>query len=132
MVRVSDAIGVIAIPGLQITVKPKIPLGHLLHMFAKVDVWPRLDEQRTEIEQSTELFELITRWFLSAAEQLLRLGLIRDYEPERQELPAVRGRLEPLNTSSFTILVVSPSIVSTRTLHITLPSTVLYERLLTP
>ena len=99
MVRVSDAIGVIAIPGLQITVKPKIPLGHLLLMFAKADVWPRLDEQRTEIEQSRELFELITRWFLSAAEQLLRLGLIRDYELERQELPAVRGRLEPLRTS---------------------------------
>jgi 5-methylcytosine-specific restriction endonuclease McrBC regulatory subunit McrC len=99
MVRVSDAIGVIAIPGLQITVKPKIPLGHLLLMFAKADVWPRLDEQRTEIEQSRELFELITRWFLSAAEQLLRLGLTRDYELERQELPAVRGRLEPLRTS---------------------------------
>jgi len=99
MVRVSDAVGVIAIPGLQITVKPKIPLGHLLLMFAKTDVWPRLDEQRTEIEPSKDLFELIARWFLSAAEQLLRLGLIRDYELERRELPAVRGRLEPLNTA---------------------------------
>jgi len=98
-VRVSDAVGVIAIPGLQITVKPKIPLGHLLHMLGQVDVLPRLDEERTEIEQSRDLYELTARWFLSAAEQLLRLGLIRDYEPEHRELPAVRGRLEPLNTA---------------------------------
>jgi 5-methylcytosine-specific restriction enzyme subunit McrC len=98
-VRVSDAVGVIAIPGLQITVKPKIPLGHLLYMLGQVDVLPRLDEERTEIEQSTDLFELTARWFLSAAEQLVRLGLIRDYEPERSELSAVRGRLEPLNTA---------------------------------
>src|SRR5262249_31670597 len=93
LVRVSDAVGGIAIPGLQITVKPKIPLGHLLLMFAKTDIWPRLDEQRTEIEQSADLFELIARWFLSAAEHLLRLGLIRDYELERQEIPTIRGRL---------------------------------------
>ena len=101
MVRVSDAIGVIAIPGLQITLKPKIPLDHLLLMFAKTDVWPRLDEQRTEIEQSSDLFGLIARWFLSTAEQLLRLGLIRDYELERQEHPAVRGRIEPLKTATL-------------------------------
>src|SRR5205823_5364065 len=102
MVRVSDAIGVIAIPGLQITVKPKIPLSHLLLMFAKTDVWPRLDEQqRTEIQQSADLFELIARWFLSAAEHLLRLGLIRDYELERQEHPAARGRIEALKTATL-------------------------------
>jgi len=100
-VRVRDAVGVIAIPGLQITVKPKIPLAHLLHMLGQIDVWPRLDEERTEIEQSADLFELTARWFLSAAERLLRLSLIRDYEPEHRELPAVRGRLEPLNTAQL-------------------------------
>jgi 5-methylcytosine-specific restriction enzyme subunit McrC len=98
-VRVTDAVGVIAIPGLQITVKPKIPMGHLLHMFGQVDVLPRLDKEGTEIEQSEHLFVLVAGWFLTAAEQLLRLGLIRDYELERQELPSVRGRLEPLNTA---------------------------------
>src|SRR5437762_692653 len=64
-----------------------------------LDVLPRLDAERTEIEQSADLFELAARWFLSAAEQLVRLGLIRDYEPARGELPVVRGRLEPLNTA---------------------------------
>ena len=68
-------------------------------------VLPRLDEERTEIEQSTDLFELTARWFLSAAEQLLRLGLIRDYESERRELPAVRGRLEPLSTALLLSLI---------------------------
>jgi hypothetical protein len=59
------------------------------------------DEQRTEIDQSPDLFELIARWFLSTAEQLLRQGLIRDYELERQEHPAVRGRIEPLKAATF-------------------------------
>jgi 5-methylcytosine-specific restriction endonuclease McrBC regulatory subunit McrC len=51
--------------------------------------------------QSADLFELIARWFLSSTEQLLRLGLIRDYELEHQEHPAVRGRLEPLKTATL-------------------------------
>jgi hypothetical protein len=64
IVRVVDAIGVVAIPGLQIVVEPKIPLDHLLLMFRKADILPRLDEQRTAIEQSSSLFELVARWFL--------------------------------------------------------------------
>lgn len=49
--RVVDAIGVIGIPGLQIVVEQKMPLDHLLLLFRKTDVWPRLDEQHTKIEQ---------------------------------------------------------------------------------
>jgi 5-methylcytosine-specific restriction enzyme subunit McrC len=100
-VRVTDAVGVIAIPGLQITVKPKIPLPHLLVMFARAGVWPRLDDQRTAIEHSADLLELITLWFLSATERLLRLGLIRDYGAVCQEEPIVRGRLELLPTAKL-------------------------------
>ena len=100
IVRVIDAIGVIAIPGLQIIVKAKIPLDHLLLMFRKASYLPRLDEQRAQIEQSPDLFDLIARWFLSRAEDLLRLGLSRDYELESDEVPSVRGRIEPLKTAT--------------------------------
>jgi 5-methylcytosine-specific restriction enzyme subunit McrC len=98
-IRVDNAIGVIAIPGLQITVRPKIPLNHLLFMFAKTGVWPRLDEQRIEIEPSTELTVLTARWFVSATEKLLRLGLVRDYQVVCGEEPTIRGRLEPLSAT---------------------------------
>jgi McrBC 5-methylcytosine restriction system component len=100
-VRVIDAVGVIAVPGLQLVVNPKIPLDHLLLMFRKADICPRLDEQRTEIEQSPNLFDLVARWFLSKAEDLLRLGLLRDYELERDECPSIRGRIEPLKTATL-------------------------------
>jgi 5-methylcytosine-specific restriction enzyme subunit McrC len=101
IVRVIDAVGVIGIPGLQVVVNPKIPLDHLLLMFRKADICPRLDEQRTEIEQSPNLFDLVARWFLSKAEDLLRLGLLRDYELERDECPSIRGRIEPLKTATL-------------------------------
>jgi 5-methylcytosine-specific restriction enzyme subunit McrC len=99
LVRVIDAVGVVAVPGLQIVVNPKIPLDHLLLMFRIAKICPRLDEQRIEIEASPNLFDLVARWFLSKAEDLLRLGLLRDYELERDECQSVRGRIEPLNTA---------------------------------
>jgi 5-methylcytosine-specific restriction enzyme subunit McrC len=98
-IRVDDAVGVISIPGLQITVRPKIPLSHLLFMFSKTGVWPRLSEEPTEIEPSSDLTVLTARWFVYAAEKLLRSGLVRDYQVVHGEEPAIRGRLEPLSTS---------------------------------
>jgi hypothetical protein len=98
-VRVIDAVGVVGIPGLQLVVNPKIPLDHLLLMFRRADICPRLDEQHIEIEQSQNLFDLVARWFLSEAEDLLRLGLLRDYELRRDECPSIRGRIEPLETA---------------------------------
>src|SRR5687767_15173562 len=34
-VRVSDAVGLVSIGDLQLIVEPKIPVSHLLHLFAK-------------------------------------------------------------------------------------------------
>jgi 5-methylcytosine-specific restriction enzyme subunit McrC len=96
---VDNAVGVIAVPGLQITVRPKIPLSHLTFMFGKVGVWPRLDEQRTKLDPDTKLIDLIARWFLSATESLVRLGLARDYQVVRSEERTVRGRLDLLPTA---------------------------------
>src|SRR5689334_999380 len=42
-VRVSDAVGVIALGDLQIVVAPKIPANHLLHLLARGGELPRLD-----------------------------------------------------------------------------------------
>jgi 5-methylcytosine-specific restriction enzyme subunit McrC len=98
-VTVRDAIGVVAVPGLQLTVAPKIPLDHLLYLLERADVLPRLDERPTETAQSSDLWELVARWFVTAAEHVLRRDLMRDYEEHRDRLEVVRGRIDVMETA---------------------------------
>ncbi len=99
-VRVSEAVGVIGVLGrLQIEVRPKIPLSHLIHLMTAADMLPRLAEQDAEVDPGENLLELIARWYVSAAERLLRHGLIKDYSPTREFLAAKRGRLDMMRTT---------------------------------
>jgi len=101
-VRVNDAIGVIVLDDLQLVVEPKIPLPHLLYLFAKSGQFPRLDEEgRGAIASSLDLWTLVASWFMTGVERLLRQELMRDYQNLFDELSAVRGRLEPVPTASL-------------------------------
>jgi len=97
--RVSNAVGVIGVLGRrQIEVMPKIPLSHLVYLMGKAEYLPRLDEQRAEVEVDKNLLELLARWYVKAAERLLRRGLINDYSPRRDFLAAKRGHLNAVQT----------------------------------
>jgi 5-methylcytosine-specific restriction enzyme subunit McrC len=99
-VKVADAVGVIGVlDRLQIEVRPKIPLSHLIHLMTAADELPRMDEQAAEVEYGQNLLELIARWYVKAAERLLRRGLIKDYSARRDFLSAKRGRLDTLRTA---------------------------------
>lgn len=101
-VRVNDAIGVIALDDLELIVSPKIPLSHLLHLFAKSGQFPRLEEENQGLlDGSPDLWSLVAAWFITSAERLLRQELMRDYEDMFDELATVRGRLEPAPTASL-------------------------------
>jgi 5-methylcytosine-specific restriction enzyme subunit McrC len=99
-VRVSDAVGVIAVGELELLVAPKIPQNHLLHLLARGGELPRLDEAPVHAAVSPSLWELVARAFVEAAEHLLRLGLIRDYRELADTLDAASGRIEVLGTTS--------------------------------
>src|SRR5688572_14933394 len=71
-VRVDNAIGLIAIGDLQITVEPKIPIDHLLFLFSESGRIPRVQPQVGELGASASLFAVIARWFVIAAESLFR------------------------------------------------------------
>lgn len=98
-VRVSDAVGVLVVGDLELTVAPKIPTDHLLYLFARSGEVPRLDEAPAHGRTSASLWELVARAFIEATERLLRLGLIRDYQEIAETLDAASGRIEVLGTA---------------------------------
>ena len=98
-VRILDAVGLIATPTLQLNVRPKIPVGHLLHILQAANVVPRLASGEGVMEHIEDLAVLISHWFVTALERVLEEGLARDYRHHRDKLTAVRGRILPLDTA---------------------------------
>lgn len=97
-IRVSDAIGVIGLPGLQVAVEPKIPTRHLLYLLEASGEFPRLAPQRALALRDLHLWELILHWYAAELETLLRRGLLRDYEEIHEELPTLRGSVDAVAT----------------------------------
>lgn len=98
-VRVSDAIGVVAIDSVQLVVQPKIPLHHLLYLFAQSGLFPRLQPQHATTSPGESFWELVAAWFVLATEHLLRGELIRDYHLHVDEVPAAVGHVLPTPTA---------------------------------
>lgn len=98
-VRVAEAVGVIALSDLQILVEPKIPTSHLVHLLERSGRLPRLDPQPAEVLAGVSFWELVARWFVSAAEDVLRHDLLKDYRPHKAELSVVRGRVQRFATT---------------------------------
>jgi 5-methylcytosine-specific restriction enzyme subunit McrC len=94
-VVVRNAVGIISIGDLQIAVQPKIPTDHLLHLFSRSGQLPRLDDQRAYAAENENLWALVARWYVDAAERLLRRDLIRDYLDVHDTLTVIRGRTDP-------------------------------------
>lgn len=93
-VRVSDAIGVVSIDNLQLIVQPKIPLPHLLYLLSESGDLPRLADSSALLGASDALWDLVAHWFVDSTEQVLRLGLVRDYFEATNTLDTVTGRME--------------------------------------
>jgi hypothetical protein len=98
-VTVNDAIGAIGLGDVQLAVKPKVPLGHLVYLLEIADCIPRGSADRAYLEEEKAFTELVMRWFIVALEKLLRLGLDRDYERTIGDLTFARGRINALATS---------------------------------
>lgn len=97
-VRVSDAVGVIAAPGVQIVVQPKIPAAHLLPLLVLGDAEARGGAAPIHFRLDDSLWDVIVAWFLREVEAILRRDLIRDYRLTRERLTVVRGRVALLPT----------------------------------
>lgn len=97
-VRVSDHVGFIAVPGLQLHVIPKIPTPHLLGLARQSRLIPRVTTGAGSVAAADDLAVLVATWFINALERVIEQGLASDYREQRDELPVVRGRIVPLDT----------------------------------
>jgi 5-methylcytosine-specific restriction enzyme subunit McrC len=93
-----STVGVIRLPsGLQIEIRPKVPMRNLLWMLATVEELRGIDFQRLEdvvdLDEFDQILEIIAEAFAGMVERRLDLGLYRNYVEEEENLPAVRGRI---------------------------------------
>lgn len=93
-----STMGVLRLPsGLQLEIRPKVPLRNLLWMLATAEDlhgidFRRLDEQ-VRIDTFDQILEIIADAFAGMVERRLDLGLYRNYVEEEDNLPTVRGRI---------------------------------------
>lgn len=99
-VTVREAIGVVQLGRLRLRVVPKIPWDHFIYIASRSEFSPRLSSGIATVEPGFEFIGMLCRWFIDAAERLVRLGLRQEYNETNQELEEVRGRLLPLETAA--------------------------------
>ena len=95
----SDAVGVISLSTVQLTIEPKIPTAHLLFLLEASGEFPRLAPQSAAAMRDMYLWELILHWYVAEVEALLRRGLLRDYEEATAQLPVLRGSVDAVATA---------------------------------
>jgi 5-methylcytosine-specific restriction enzyme subunit McrC len=93
-----STVGVIRLPsGLQIEIRPKVPMMNLLWMLAAVEDLQGIDFRRLEddvaLDEFDQILEIIADAFTGMVERRLDLGLYRNYVEEEDNLPTVRGRI---------------------------------------
>lgn len=93
-VTARNYVGSIDVGGLQVLVRPKIPLRNL---FLLLEVGLRERDWRDEAalyEKSADLLPALVSFFARTAETTLARGLYHSYRERRDELVALRGRLD--------------------------------------
>jgi 5-methylcytosine-specific restriction endonuclease McrBC regulatory subunit McrC len=96
---VVDAVGVLAVEGLQLTIAPKIPAEHFLEIVSRSSRLPTIAAPPGAVQRGAGFAELLCLWFVGALERIVAEGLLQDYREVTEETAAVRGRLQPLATA---------------------------------
>lgn len=94
-VRVRNVVGVLAVPGLELIVSPKIPSEHFLYLLESALLGAvRHESEPATLNAGSNLRRLVVHWYIEALERLVGTGLTRDYIEQRAELDHVRGRID--------------------------------------
>lgn len=123
--RARGVVGVIATPGCQLEILPKIEGGgesgvsdamlrqRLIHMLAVTYDLPIEAGAMTRLGWQREtVLELLIRLFCAKLTDAVRQGMPRHYLEHEDDLPALRGRLDV--TRQFSTLAVSPQKLACR------------------
>lgn len=91
-------VGLAQFSGFELRVLPKyvgedLRVLKMLEFIGRVPLLKQLQSSRTFESSGTSLFELICALFINESQAILRDGLLHDYRPTEERLPAVRGRI---------------------------------------
>lgn len=92
--RATQHVGTVTVPGLQILIRPKVPLANLFYMLAVPG--PKETWQETDFGYGVErqLLPAFATLFARAVDRALGRGPLRAYRLEHQRLSALRGRID--------------------------------------
>lgn len=99
-VHVSNAIGVVAIPGDALRIYPKIPISHFAHLAKKSYSAARIGSESVSVSSLDAFWELVAQWCVTSLEHLIRFGLLMDYKSFDEDLSVVRGRANIRSTTN--------------------------------
>jgi hypothetical protein len=95
-IYVPDAIGVIASGTTDIVVNPKIDFKHFMHIAQRSIGSPQTSSTEVFTDSSLDFWEVLANWYVSRLEELLKLDLYKDYQPQTGDLQFVRGSINPV------------------------------------
>lgn len=107
-----DVVGAVQVGDTHLRVIPKIAPAHFGFLLSRSSVVPRVASDAIAFDKGVDLESLVARWFVQAAETLLKRGLRRDYEETTDELGAVRGSVAAMETA-MNLRVGRPLVVCT-------------------
>ena len=97
--KAKSIVGRFTVGPLDLCVYPKWPMESLLRMLSEVYELTRLIKDFVNFGTTRDVFELLVEIFHTQVESILRSGLLRTYVELREELTAVRGRLDVAGTA---------------------------------
>lgn len=92
-VIVSDAIGALALPRLDLIVVPKIKQEHFTYIAARAFGHLRTDASELALASGASFKDAVAGWFVSSVERLVRTSLNVDYQTILDEQRILRGAL---------------------------------------
>jgi hypothetical protein len=95
-IYIPDAIGVIASGTTDIVVNPKINFKHFMHIAQRSIGSPQTSSTEVFTDSSLDFWEVLANWYVSRLEELLKLDLYKDYQPQTGDLQFVRGSINPV------------------------------------
>ncbi len=92
--RTGSVVGTAATPTMSLLVRPKVGLRTLFFLLAYGAGLTHWSVERFPYEEDLGLFESLARIFEAEVGRASRRGVVRGYQPRREALPTLRGRID--------------------------------------
>ena len=96
VLKAEEFVGVIALDGLQIHIRPKVPLSNLFYMLTYAYDLAEFRSSETTLAESDDLFAFLVEIFVKQVDRLVRDGIARGYVESDDDPAYLRGRLRPM------------------------------------